>query len=89
MSAFRIGQRVRIVGCINPRMRCHVGNEDVIAGPSRTNPGEWKLVKASHADNGNPCSWHECRLEPIVDDGRQVISWADMAGLWQPEGVPA
>lgn len=28
-------------------------------------------------------------LEPILDDGRQAISWADMADLWTPERVEA
>lgn len=29
-------------------------------------------------------------LEPIIDpDLNQVISWADMAGLWTPSGVEA
>lgn len=29
------------------------------------------------------------QLEPIQDPGHQVISWADMEGLWQPKGVEA
>lgn len=28
-------------------------------------------------------------LSPIQDPGHQVISWADMEGLWQPKGVEA
>lgn len=29
------------------------------------------------------------QLEPIIDPGHQVISWADMADLWTPSGVEA
>jgi hypothetical protein len=30
---------------------------------------------------------HTDRLEPIIDDGRKVIAWADMQELWTPEKI--
>lgn len=41
-------------------------------------------------DDGNRREFTNAdRLEPIVDDLNQVITWADMEGLWTPSGVEA
>jgi hypothetical protein len=89
MSTFYVGQRVRVV---RSRMFPEfVGRECVITeGPciyySRTLDCLYEGYTTSLHPQFGPRS---DALEPIVDDGRQVISWADMADLWTPEQVTA
>jgi len=85
---FRIGQRVRkIANSKYFNSGDPIGKEYLIrsnAGPffglSRQ-PREYLLVDL-HGIETLADGW---QLEPIVDDGRQVISWADMKDLWQPK----
>ena len=87
MSAFYVGQRVRIVGDASrwdPECREANGREGRINHLLDAD-GLYGVTDSAGVD------W-DCApyiLEPIVDDGRQVISWADMAGLWTPEEVAA
>jgi hypothetical protein len=85
VSAFYVGQRVRVVRVYTPTT-ARVGWEGVVnelgCFDKRDRPAIGVTI------NGDP-DW--CFpadfLEPIVDDGRKVVSWSDC--LWQPEGVAA
>jgi hypothetical protein len=90
MSAFYVGQRVRIVADYDGTTAVRVGTEAVVSdvGPVRGESGrlyDWGLYVP---DYGTVVVDSD-EIEPIVDDGRQVISWADMADLWTPEQVTA
>lgn len=69
MSAFYVGQRVRIVGATHPACQEFIGREDVIRAKCDTYPSNWDLVSVSHAPPGRAVSWHESHLQPILLSG--------------------
>src|SRR5690606_13564314 len=82
-----VGCRVRVVGAV--RTTELNGLEGQIDGLSECPGFDWLVSiagKPSWRDDG---CWNAKteNLEPIVDGLNQVISWADMEGLWQPQGV--
>lgn len=89
MSRFYVGQRVRIVHSFDGR---YVGSETTITALNVV-----AYTPSGTADVGHEIdirSWDGQRyvarpgwLAPIVDPGRQVVSWSEC--LWQPEGVAA
>jgi hypothetical protein len=87
MSKFYVGQRVRIVGC-DPGSSAKklIGSQCRITRPGRNCLG-WDMWSVD-ADGGGFC-FLESELEPILDPGREVISWSAMEGLWVPGGVVA
>jgi hypothetical protein len=90
MSAFYVGQRVRIVGAgrskhlIGTEARVVRWRDDAYAGGGVVYSG-WELDVFNRY--GVPFVAYPHQIEPIVDDGRKVVEWSDC--LWQPEGVAA
>lgn len=94
MATFFVGQRVRLV---RPRKPCHQGLEGRIAemgfwpkgSPARDSCTgticDADCVVNFDRDGLMYCNTH--RLEPIVPEGMQPVSWSEC--LWQPEGVAA
>jgi len=90
MATFRCGMRVRLV---RPLQAKHKGDCGTLIAlfPEQ----EWPYMNinvncAVKWDDGyHQRNHHTDNLEPIVDDGHQVISWADMKDLWQPKEVTA
>jgi hypothetical protein len=83
-----VGQRVRIVYCIErPDL---AGRETVITEGLSVHHG-W----GGETWEGYGVALHPMfaptpnQLEPIIDPGREVISWSAMEGLWVPGGVVA
>lgn len=90
MSRFYVGQRVRIIGCLNAKMKHHIGKEGVIAGASPCHNGFWVVDSAATASNGLPCGWHHTRLEPILDPGLEACDKdfkCDLDKLLERQGV--
>jgi hypothetical protein len=93
MSKLFVGQRVRVVALAgaNPIYNHMNGKEGVISAPCSCGvPGCpcWEL-HGFYALSGRLVGFLPEELEPILDPGREVISWEAMAGLWTPAGVPA
>jgi hypothetical protein len=91
MAKFYVGQRVRVVGGPggNPLYRHMDGEEGVISGPCAClNLGCpcWEL-HGFYTPFGDLIGFHPDELEPILDPGRELVSWD--ACLWQPQGVEA
>jgi len=84
MSAFRVGQRVRIVRVSKPVNSHLVGLEA-------------RIAELMPAVSGASLDCHHLakegwfilleNLEPILYDGNQLVSWEEC--LWQPEGQAA
>lgn len=94
MSAFYVGQRVRIVG---PSTSGLTGREATVLNPARvcdhTTYGIGIYVEVD-ADgwgrvsiDGWALSFRECDLAPLTPEGWQPIEWSEC--LWQPEGIAA
>lgn len=82
MSAFYIGQRVRVARCYNPDLMHYVGIETTIVGRMF---GEWVLpLKGPVA--GDVTAPSEC-LEPTIPPGLE--SPAEIAALYEPEDAIA
>lgn len=94
MSKFRVGQRVRIVGCAEGNyMGRNIGKTGVIVrkwrasirqwicGESRGGP-YWIVDVAPVNDSGDPFGWAEKHLSPCAYDGNEKVSWSEC--LWQP-----
>lgn len=47
------------------------------------------LVEVGYGAGEMRCVFEPHELEPILDPGREVISWSAMEGLWVPGGVVA
>jgi hypothetical protein len=95
MSAFKIGQRVRLARPLKPEF---LGQEGVItdfdSAPKGTMPGTGRRLTidcncgVAWDKNDGAVSWqHTDQLEPILYDGNQLVEWSEC--LWQPEGQAA
>lgn len=89
MATFRVGQRVRIKVVADndcaAACRRHLGKEAIVLGFSLFYENRYKLNLI--ADDGQHVYAFGHALEPIVDDGRKVVSWSEC--LWQPNKVSA
>lgn len=90
MATFRVGQRVRLIRCFQKWHGISVGTEAIIAGPIEralfgTLIGYPLSIGGIIVTNGAGLHLLAApdQLEPIVDDGRQVVSWSEC--LWMPE----
>jgi hypothetical protein len=96
MAKFYVGQRVRIVRTVNyPEV---LGREAVITGLYKDAWDGRKLYDGYSLDfqvQGIPYLppvnyvARQEDIEPMIDPGREVISWEDMADLWTPEKLEA
>jgi hypothetical protein len=68
MAKFFVGQRVRIIGTVNPTMVIHVGKSGQIISGSRAFDAHW-CVDDLKATNGKRAVWAEHHLEPILPEG--------------------
>jgi len=94
MAKFYVGQRVRIN---SPGGDLHGMETTIIAldvvgwnrdgttfiGAGVEAPAGIDMSDADEDFDGYSYEYHE--LEPIVDDGRRVISWEEMKDLWTPK----
>lgn len=95
MSAFYVGQRVRLVRPTRGEYGQTGTIVDFLCVPAGTLTRDFIetsidcdcLVYWDDYSDGIPACQHTSQLEPIVDDGRKVVSWSDC--LWQPEGIAA
>lgn len=100
MKDLFVGQRVRILWSNGwPELAGQAGrivgraDDAGVLGDSEWDvaPDAWGSPfaprRASHG--ASFFSPNACQLEPILDPGREVISWSAMEGLWVPGGVVA
>ena len=91
MKRLYVGCRVRVVGAdaYSRQQGVQVGDTGTVAVLHHV--GQIHRVKIDGRPGvvGDTYALADDELEPIQDPGHQVISWADMEGLWQPQGVEA
>lgn len=88
MGKFRLGMRVRVIDAYADE-EILIGAEGVINELDCVSQcDQVGMLGVTIGDEDDWC-FHACQLEPIQPSGHQVISWADMEGLWQPSGVEA
>jgi len=85
MATFRVGQRVKLV---RPCFKENYGNTGTIIKQFPDRPVGFGYlincdVRWDALRPGYLSFTHTSQLEPIVDDGRQVITWD--ACVWRPE----
>ena len=89
MASFHVGQRVRVVRAVNPRLRNTVGKEATVKGVGSflctSGSRVPYLVQLRGSTQRYGCDG-SC-IEPIIDDGRTVIDWASMP--FDPRELPA
>lgn len=71
MAKFKVGDRVRVIGSLNPDLKCFIGKETVITAASFVYEDSW-VVDLSFGD-GRLVSFHESRLAPLTDPNAE---WA-------------
>ena len=97
MSAFRVGQRVRVVWA--PSLPFLLGREATVLSALETVLGLYSNeVAARHhirvdgygetGPLGNRLMAKPCQLEPLYD-GNELVSWESMRDLWVPSEVTA
>jgi hypothetical protein len=86
MSAFFVGQRVRIVAAHTYHPM--VGVEAVIVSGPHTVQGRFAWELSVHVPERPFARFAEpWQLEPVIPDGMKPARWEDC--VWQPEGVAA
>lgn len=89
MTAFYVGQRVRVVGCCHPqRWGYCLGREAVVEDlecPTSSGPAiaVHILGVGSIRDDGRRFAFLQSHLEPIIDHGHEVTTWDEC--VWKPE----
>jgi hypothetical protein len=90
MSAFYVGQRVRVVANFDPDWdAAPIGLTGHVVAPLNWHSLELGGEIFSYEIDSGDGPWL-CRpgeIEPICDPGREVVSWASC--LWRPEGLAA
>jgi len=89
MTTFYVGQRVRLARPQHPR---HMGMTGTVSAIFPERQGFSYIVNCEIIPDGPLVSGavpetHTDRLEPILYDGNQLVSWSECA--WKPEGVEA
>lgn len=83
MSTFRVGQRVKIIGCANLYMMQHIGKTGVLASVPEY-PNMW-FVRDDEGTIPAKCVWAQHRLVPVTKPKETVLSWEDPRCVWKPE----
>ena len=91
MAKFYVGQRVKLV--YDVEASCGVEGRIVefvfFKKGTESRSGDilpWDAdCTVQYDDDGEYYTESTHRLEPIVDDGRRVISWEEMKDLWTPK----
>lgn len=81
MATFFVGQRVRIVACNNAIQMHHVGKEGRILSACSVFDRCWDVAGATTNSLGNPCSWLEHHLEPILPEGHRAGDFTNVQDL--------
>lgn len=83
MARFYVGQRVRVVHCLDRELMQVIGKEGVVNEINCVNEhGKKGLIGITIEEEHDWC-FFPYQLEPLTNPGREVVSWDACA--WKPE----
>jgi len=87
MAVYKVGDRVRIVGSFCENAKHLIGVETVILDIGNIGSPAGPVLGygvAAGRTSMESYGFTADQLEPIIDDGRKVVSWSALKDLWQP-----